>query len=105
MENILKKMVMFIPRRIKKRLLGDIVERVGRIEALGKSLEASQIMLVDQLKLSIEATLGIKFYGQINQDMFAWLYFKGKKDVFFVDIGAYDGKEFNNTLMFEKRGG
>lgn len=44
------------------------------------------------------------FFSQHNQDY--WVnknIFKNKLKGVFVDIGAYDGKTFNNTYFFEKR--
>ncbi len=42
------------------------------------------------------------FYSQLGQDKFLFEnYFKDKESGFFVEIGAYDGKKFSNTLFFE----
>ena len=46
----------------------------------------------------------ITFYSQEGQDLLAYTYFKGKKEGFFIDIGAYDGITISNTLLFEKLG-
>jgi FkbM family methyltransferase len=44
-----------------------------------------------------------RFYSQLGQDEFVYKnYFRGKRDGVFVDVGAYDGKKFSNTLFFEK---
>ena len=43
------------------------------------------------------------FYSQCNQDKYLETnIFKGFKNGFFVDIGAHNGKNINNTLYFEK---
>lgn len=43
-----------------------------------------------------------QFYSQDNQDKFLETYiFKGYKNGFFMDIGAHDGININNTLYFE----
>jgi FkbM family methyltransferase len=43
------------------------------------------------------------YYSQDRQDYNLENYvFKGYKNGFFVDIGAYDGKTINNTLFFEE---
>ena len=43
------------------------------------------------------------FYSQDRQDYNLESYvFKGYKNGFFVDVGAYDGKSINNTLFFEE---
>lgn len=44
-----------------------------------------------------------KFYSQFKQDEFLEKYiFKGHKNGVFMDVGAHDGIEFNNTLFFEE---
>lgn len=41
------------------------------------------------------------FYSQDKQDYNLEKYvFKGYKNGIFVDVGAYDGKDINNTLFF-----
>jgi FkbM family methyltransferase len=43
------------------------------------------------------------FYSQHEQDKFLeYEIFKGFKNGFFMDVGAYDGLHINNTLYFEK---
>lgn len=43
------------------------------------------------------------FYSQSGQDHFLNTYiFKGHTHGIFVDVGAHDGKTFNNTLFFEE---
>jgi len=45
----------------------------------------------------------MKFYSQVGQDQFLFEYFfRGKRDGIFVDIGAYDGEKFSNSLFFER---
>ncbi|MCL1946968.1 MAG: FkbM family methyltransferase [Chitinivibrionia bacterium] len=97
MENVLKKIVMFIPRRIKRYVLGNIPERIQRQEQF-------QRVFIKQIKQAVKTATGIDFQGQIHQDMFAWSYFDGKKDGFYIDIGANDGKYISNTYIFEKLG-
>ena len=44
----------------------------------------------------------MKFYGQYKQDEYVYTkFFQGKKDGFFVDIGAHDGISLNNTYALE----
>jgi FkbM family methyltransferase len=46
------------------------------------------------------------FYSQHNQDKFLENYiFKGYKNGFFMDIGAHDGIDINNTLYFTQVNG
>jgi len=44
-------------------------------------------------------------YSQYNQDKFVDIYFKKKREGFFLDIGAHDGLSFSNTFFFEKERG
>lgn len=45
----------------------------------------------------------MKFYSQVGQDRFLLEhFFRGKRGGVFVDIGAYDGETFSNTLFFER---
>jgi len=47
---------------------------------------------------------GVEFKSQFCQDVVAYAFFKGKRDGFFVDIGAHDGITGSNTYAFEKLG-
>ena len=45
----------------------------------------------------------MKFYSQVGQDRFLFeSFFRGKRDGVFVEVGAYDGETFSNTLFFEQ---
>src|SRR4051794_23562842 len=55
-------------------------------------------------KLICEHLAGTQFCGQELQDMYAYLWFRGKRDGFFVDIGAYDGVTISNTYSLEQIG-
>jgi FkbM family methyltransferase len=45
----------------------------------------------------------VKFYSQCGQDRFLLEnFFRGKRGGVFVDVGAYDGERFSNTLFFEQ---
>ncbi len=45
----------------------------------------------------------MKFFSQVGQDRFLLEnYFRGKRDGVFVDVGAYDGEKFSNSLFFER---
>ncbi|GHT82959.1 hypothetical protein FACS1894137_02910 [Spirochaetia bacterium] len=56
------------------------------------------------VKMLIEMDSGVHFQGQIDQDLLAYLYFKGKRTGFYIDIGANDGISINNTYVFEQLG-
>src|SRR4051812_47759721 len=45
----------------------------------------------------------MEFFSQVGQDRFLFEhFFRGRRGGVFVDIGAYDGKKFSNSLFFEK---
>jgi FkbM family methyltransferase len=45
----------------------------------------------------------VTFHSQIGQDRFLLEhFFRGRRGGVFVDIGAYDGEMFSNTLFFER---
>ena len=45
-----------------------------------------------------------KSKSQISQDLFALYFTQQKKDGYFIEIGACDGKHLSNTFSLEKRG-
>ncbi|HMO33784.1 MAG TPA: FkbM family methyltransferase [Saprospiraceae bacterium] len=48
----------------------------------------------------------MNYYSQDRQDEFLHkVFFKGKRDGFFVDIGAHNGVTFSNSCFFEKKMG
>lgn len=46
-------------------------------------------------------TQNLQSYAQYQQDLFAQYFFRGKRDLFFVDIGANDGISLSNTYLLE----
>jgi FkbM family methyltransferase len=45
----------------------------------------------------------VKFFSQVGQDRFVFeTFFHGKRRGVFVDVGAYDGETFSNSLFFER---
>jgi FkbM family methyltransferase len=45
----------------------------------------------------------IRFFSELGQDKFVFEnFFRGKHDGVFVDVGAYDGEKFSNSLFFER---
>jgi FkbM family methyltransferase len=45
----------------------------------------------------------VKFHSQVGQDRFLLEnFFRGKRQGVFVEIGAYDGETFSNSLFFER---
>jgi FkbM family methyltransferase len=56
------------------------------------------------VRLHVEMLTGLSFPGQAGQDLLAYLYFRGKKSGFFLDVGAHDGKTYSNTYILEQLG-
>jgi FkbM family methyltransferase len=76
------------------------LRRALRHVPYGKDLEASI-----KYRLTCKRMLGgLSFKGSSLQDMVAYLYFRGKKNGFFIDIGANDGIIGSNSYVFEKLG-
>lgn len=48
-------------------------------------------------------TKGPKSYSQINQDLNVLSFFGSKSDMYFADIGAFDGKTQSNSFLLEKK--
>lgn len=46
----------------------------------------------------------MKFYGQNKEDKILYYLFNGKKDGFYIDVGAFDGIEISNTYIFDQMG-
>jgi FkbM family methyltransferase len=45
----------------------------------------------------------VKFFSKAAQDQFVFEnFFRGKRNGVFVDVGAYDGEKFSNSLFFER---
>ncbi len=42
-------------------------------------------------------------YSQLNQDLNVVQFFNSKNDMYFIDIGANDGKTLSNTFLLEKK--
>jgi FkbM family methyltransferase len=56
------------------------------------------------IRLHAEMDTGLSFPGQADQDLLAYLYFRGKRSGFFLDIGAHDGRTYSNSYVFEQLG-
>ena len=90
MENVIERAIKFVPRKIKKRLFGNIDYQIQLLKIIANQ--------------TIKMLTGMDFQGQYDQDMFACLYFGCKKEGFYIDIGAHDGKSLSNTIIFENLG-
>jgi FkbM family methyltransferase len=97
MINKLVKIAASIPDKIKQRLIRNIVKH---IDTCYSRIQALETIVRQTNKMST----GVDFQGQVNQDLCAYLYFNGKKEGFYIDIGANDGKSISNTVIFENLG-
>ncbi|MDR3193366.1 MAG: FkbM family methyltransferase [Treponema sp.] len=83
----------------------DIGRRLRDIEIIARKAD---LLVKLWAEMSLDLSLGRKdgpwFQGQADQDVLAYLYFKGKRTGFFLDIGAYDGKTYSNTYALEQLG-
>jgi FkbM family methyltransferase len=50
----------------------------------------------------INQKMSMQFKGLSSQDLLVYIFFNGKKDGFYVDIGANDGITMSNTFFFEQ---
>ena len=46
----------------------------------------------------------MKSYSQLNQDINVITFFSNLPDLYFIDLGAHDGKTISNTFLLETRG-
>lgn len=72
-------------------LLQESLKRIKKLEAIADVFWASKLH-------------NVTFRGQLGQDAIAYVVNACKKQGFFVDIGAYDGKNISNTYLFEQLG-
>lgn len=45
-----------------------------------------------------------RYYSQNGEDLLLWSLFSGQERGFFVDVGAFDGVHYSNSLSFEEQG-
>jgi FkbM family methyltransferase len=85
--------------------LDDIERRLRDIEIVARKAGLMVRLWAEMgLDLSLGRREGPWFQGQADQDLLAYLYFKGRRTGFFLDIGAYDGKTYSNTYVLEQVG-
>jgi FkbM family methyltransferase len=60
--------------------------------------------LFKEIKAFIPGAYTIKAYSQEGEDMILRRFFEGKKQGFYVDVGAHHPKRFSNTYFFYKMG-
>jgi FkbM family methyltransferase len=79
--------------------------RISRMEAEQlRDLEITARKAGLLVRLHAEMLAGFSFPGQAGQDLLAYLYFRGKKSGFYLDIGAHDGRTYSNSFVFEQLG-
>jgi FkbM family methyltransferase len=83
----------------------DLQRRLRDLEIAARKADLMVKLLVE---MDLDRSLGRKvrpwFHGQADQDVLAYLYFKGKREGFFLDMGAYDGITYSNTYVLEQLG-
>lgn len=103
-ESLITGIVKYLPRKIKRRLIGHL-ENDTNLQAMQiKELRFQVNSLTSMVARTMMNDMKFQFYGQVDQDLYAFLFFGGKKDGFYVDIGANDGVSFSNTYIFEQFG-
>jgi FkbM family methyltransferase len=89
----------------RERIERCLYDRLRDIEIVARKAD---LMIKLWAEMDLELSLGRKdgpwFQGQADQDVLAYLYFKGRREGFFLDIGAYDGKTYSNTYALEQIG-
>lgn len=71
----------------------------GLLNMVSKSVNQEYFDIADQVPVKKQ----LQYFSQIGQDKFyIEEYSKYKREGFFLDIGAYDGKTFSNTYTLEK---
>ncbi|MCB1671549.1 MAG: FkbM family methyltransferase [Gammaproteobacteria bacterium] len=88
-------------RQMVTRSRAEAIRQPETLQRLLAILEAHDYRPVTDI---IREQLGLDFKGYSAQDLIAYLYFHGKPNGFFVDIGAYDGVEISNTWLLEQLG-
>ena len=98
MKKTAMKIIKYLPNKIKRYIIGDIRNQLEKIKIVQ---EAMLEMMTSNI---IPGFQNIRFRGQVKQDLYAYIFFNGKREGFFIDIGAHDGRTINNTYLFEQIG-
>lgn len=75
--------------------LEDLYEKISRIDTKTEIAFQSTFSALHRHPMS---------YSQLGADLVAYALHNGKKDGFYVDIGAHNGVDISNTLLFENLG-
>ena len=103
-ESLITGVVKCLPRKIKRRLIGHLENDINLQAMQIKELRFQVNSLTSMVARTMMNDMNFQFYGQVNQDLYSFMFFGGKKDGFYVDIGANDGVSFSNTYIFEQFG-
>lgn len=76
-------------------------EKISRIEAKTEIAFQSKIFLLNERN---KINRPFQEYSQIGADLVAYILHNGKKNGFYVDIGAHNGIDISNTYLFEQLG-
>ena len=99
MKKVVMDVIKYLPRRIKSSIVGDMKRELINVILFQKSIVQMMLSNLNDLE-----SQNIGFTGQRKQDVYAYVFFKGKREGFFIDIGAHDGKSLSNTYFFEQIG-
>lgn len=76
-----------------------VMRRLARLEAAEHEL----LQLMKPL-VAAQAGIPIEFRSQFGEDLVLWHLFAGRRDGFFIEVGAYDGYTYSVTHAFEQAG-
>lgn len=79
--------------------LEELDKKISRIDAKTEIEFLSKLVHLPQYSKRKQQK-----YGELGQDLIAYSLFGGKKDGFYIDIGAHDGVVGSNSLLFEENG-
>jgi FkbM family methyltransferase len=93
----------YLSRKLKGKIIGRLEAQIKDQKEQIKNLRIRTNMLTE-MAAGIKSGRQIQFRGQVDQDLLAYLFFKGRKNGFYIDIGANDGLTLSNTYAFEQLG-
>lgn len=101
--------LLFFLRKRHRYLFGLIVENKLAVDRAINDLSAKIDKGLSKLEFLVahpgfSSSLPLEFPSQNGEDAFLFHYFKGKRQGFFVEAGAYDGVTFSNTYSLESIG-
>lgn len=85
------------------RIWNEIWSLRSRLDSVQRELVAVRKELILETERGL-MRLPPGMPSQNGEDLVLWRFFEGKRDGFFVEIGAFDGVSFSNTYFFEAVG-